>query len=103
MPTLDLERNTQESKIEMILHNVCYLVFTWFSFSTERGHLGGPFIALKGPIAIAPSVRVYDPTAHHGVPHVMLLSRTTLLIATRWYVREHVRSHEGLYRFEPLE
>jgi hypothetical protein len=38
-----------------------------------------------------------------GVPHVMLLRRTASLIATRWYVHEHVRSHEGLYRFEPLE
>jgi hypothetical protein len=48
-------------------------------------------------------VVVYDPTAHHGVPHVMPLSRTTSLIATRWYVRMHVESHKGLYRFSPLE
>jgi hypothetical protein len=30
------------------------------------------------------------PTAHHRVTHVMLLGRTTLLTATRWYVQEHV-------------
>jgi hypothetical protein len=27
-------------------------------------------------------VSVYDPTVHHGVPHVMLLSRTTSLTTT---------------------
>jgi hypothetical protein len=31
-------------------------------------------------------VGVYDPTAHHGVSHMMLLARTTSLIATQWYV-----------------
>jgi hypothetical protein len=49
------------------------------------------------------SVGVYDPTAHHGVPHEMLLSRTSSLIATRWYMREHVGLHKNLYRFRPLE
>jgi hypothetical protein len=38
----------------------------------------------------------------HGVI-MMLLSKTTSLIATRWYAWVHVRSHESLYRFEPLE
>jgi hypothetical protein len=45
---------------------------------------------------------VYNPTAHHEVPHVMLLSRMTLLTTTRWYVQEHIGSHEYLYRFGPL-
>jgi hypothetical protein len=49
------------------------------------------------------NVGVYDLTVHHDVPHVMILSRTTLLTATRWYMQEHVKSHEGLYRFGPLE
>jgi hypothetical protein len=48
-------------------------------------------------------VGVYDPTMHHGVPHMMHLSRTVLLTLIRWYVREHVGSHKGLYRFRPLE
>jgi hypothetical protein len=48
-------------------------------------------------------VGVYDPTAHHGVPHMMLLSRTASLTATRWYVREHVGLHEDLYKFGTLE
>jgi hypothetical protein len=48
-------------------------------------------------------VSVYDPTAHHEVPHMMLLNRTTSLIATPWYVRMHVGSHKGLYMFGPLE
>jgi hypothetical protein len=48
-------------------------------------------------------ISVYDLTAHHGVPHVMLLSRTMLLTATRWYVRKHIGSHEVLYKFGPLE
>jgi hypothetical protein len=34
---------------------------------------------------------------------MMLLSRTTSLTVARWYVREHVRSHEVLYRFGLLE
>jgi hypothetical protein len=55
------------------------------------------------PLAGAPDVGVYDPTAHHEVPHVMLLGRTTSLIVTRWYMREHVGSYKSLYRFEPLE
>ena len=33
----------------------------------------------------------------------MLLSRTASLAATRWYVQEHVRSHEDLYRSRLLE
>jgi hypothetical protein len=40
---------------------------------------------------------------HHGVPHVMLLSRTTSLTATRWYVQGHVRLYKDLYRLGPLE
>jgi hypothetical protein len=28
------------------------------------------------PLPGMPAVGVYDPTAHHGVPHVMLLSKT---------------------------
>jgi hypothetical protein len=48
-------------------------------------------------------VGVYDLTAHHGVPHVMLLGRTMSLIVTRWFVRMHVGSHKSLYRFGPLE
>jgi hypothetical protein len=47
------------------------------------------------------NVSVYDPTAHHGVPLVMLLGRTASLIATRWFVLMHVNSHEDLYRFRP--
>jgi hypothetical protein len=46
---------------------------------------------------------VYDLTAHHEVPHVMLLSRTSSWIATRWYVRMHIGSHKDLYRFGLLE
>jgi hypothetical protein len=42
-------------------------------------------------------------TSRHRVPHVMLLSRTTSLIATRWFMRMHVGSHKGLYRFTLLE
>jgi hypothetical protein len=41
------------------------------------------------------SVGVYDPTVHCGVPHVVLLGRTTSLIATRWYVRKHIRTQES--------
>jgi hypothetical protein len=37
-----------------------------------------------------PFVSVCDPTAHHGVTHVMFLGRTTSLIATRWFVQRHV-------------
>jgi hypothetical protein len=48
-------------------------------------------------------VGVNDPTAHHGVLYVMLLGRTSLLIATRWYVQMHIGSHKCLYRFGPLE
>jgi hypothetical protein len=55
------------------------------------------------PYFTSGGVGVYDPTMHHGVPHVMLLSRTVSLTAIRWYVREHVGSHKGLYRFRPLE
>jgi hypothetical protein len=55
------------------------------------------------PLSGAPDVGVYDPTAHHRVPHVMLLSRTMSLTATRWYVQEHVGSRGGLYRFGTLE
>jgi hypothetical protein len=40
--------------------------------------------------------------AQHG-SHVMLLSRTVSLTVTRRYVHEHIRSHEGLYMFGPLE
>ena len=43
------------------------------------------------PLPGAPTISVYDPTAHYWVPHMMLLSRTTSLTATRWYMREHVR------------
>jgi hypothetical protein len=48
-------------------------------------------------------VGVYDPTVHHGIPYAMLLSRTVSLIATRWYVPEHVRLHKDLYRFGSIE
>jgi hypothetical protein len=58
---------------------------------------------MSHPLPGAPAVGVYDPIAHHGVPHVMLLNMTASLTTTRWYVREHVRSHKGLYRFELLE
>jgi hypothetical protein len=34
---------------------------------------------------------------------MMVLSWTMSLIATQWYVRMHVGSHKGLYRFRPLE
>jgi hypothetical protein len=46
-----------------------------------------------------PTIGAYDPTMHHEVPHMMPLSRMASLIATRWYVRMHVGSHKGLYRF----
>jgi hypothetical protein len=55
------------------------------------------------PLPSTPAVNVYDLIVHHGVPHMRLLSRTTSLTATRWYIRMHVRSHIGLYRFGPLE
>jgi hypothetical protein len=48
------------------------------------------------PLPSAPAVGVYDSTAHHEVPHVMLLSRKTSLIGTRWYVQMHDRSHKSL-------
>jgi hypothetical protein len=38
---------------------------------------------------------VIDPTAHHGVTHVMLLGRTASLTATRWYVHGHVGLAQG--------
>jgi hypothetical protein len=38
------------------------------------------------PLPGAPAVGVCDATAHHRVTHMMLLGRTTLLIATRWFV-----------------
>jgi hypothetical protein len=50
-----------------------------------------------------PAVGVDDLTAHHGVHHVMLLSRTASLIVTRWYALMHVGSHKDLYRFRLLE
>jgi hypothetical protein len=37
-----------------------------------------------------PIVGICDPTAHHGVTHMMLLGRTTSLIVTRWFVQRHV-------------
>jgi hypothetical protein len=45
------------------------------------------------------TVGVYDLTVHHGVPHVVLLSRTTSLIATRWYMLAYVGAYKSLYRF----
>jgi hypothetical protein len=39
---------------------------------------------------------VYDPTAHYGVPHVVVLGRTASLIVTRWYARVHVGT-QGIY------
>jgi hypothetical protein len=47
---------------------------------------------MSHPLPSALAVGVYDPTAHHEVPHIVLLSRTTLLMTTRWYVQMHVRS-----------
>lgn len=34
---------------------------------------------------------------------VILLSRTSLLAATQWYVRQHVGLPKGLYRFGSIE
>jgi hypothetical protein len=42
------------------------------------------------PNNIIEHVGVCDPTAHHGVAHMMLLGRTTSLIVTRWYVRRNI-------------
>jgi hypothetical protein len=36
----------------------------------------------RSPLPGAPDVGVCDPTVHHGVIHIMLLSRTTSLIMT---------------------
>ena len=55
------------------------------------------------PLPITLAFGVYDLTVHHGVPHVMILGRTTSLILTQWNVQMHVGSHKGLYRFRPLE
>jgi hypothetical protein len=41
-------------------------------------------------------VGVYDPSAHYGVPHVVVLGRMTSLIVTRWYARMHVET-QGIY------
>ena len=45
-------------------------------------------------------VGVCDPTAHHGVTHVMLLGRTMQLIATRWYVQEDVDDAQGFIQVQ---
>jgi hypothetical protein len=45
---------------------------------------------------------ICDPSVHYGVTHVMLLDRTVSLIATRWYMREHIADANGLYRFGTL-
>jgi hypothetical protein len=55
------------------------------------------------PTTWCASCRCLWPDCAPRVPHVMLLSRTTSLTVTRWYMQEHVGSHEGLYRFGPLE
>jgi hypothetical protein len=55
------------------------------------------------PLPGVPAVGVYDPSAHQGVLHVMLLSRTTSLTATRWYVWMDVRSHKDLNMLGSLE
>jgi hypothetical protein len=55
------------------------------------------------PLPGALAVDVYDPTAHHGVSHVILLDRTTSLIMTWWYMWMHVGTQESIYRFGPLE
>jgi hypothetical protein len=39
------------------------------------------------PLPGAPVVCVCDSTVQHGVTHMMLLGRTVLLIATRWFVQ----------------
>jgi hypothetical protein len=82
------------------------VIETLLSPSSTRDFVGDPPLALfLHPVASppSPSVGVYDPTAHHSLPHMMHLSRTMSLIATQWYVRMHVGSHKGLYRFGPRE
>jgi hypothetical protein len=39
----------------MVLHNVWYLGVLGVHLCIEGGRLGGPFIAPKGPIVVAPS------------------------------------------------
>jgi hypothetical protein len=48
-------------------------------------------------------VGVCDLTAHHGESHMMLLGRMPSLVATRWYMRKHIRNTRELYRFGPSE
>jgi hypothetical protein len=47
-------------------------------------------------------VVVCDPTAHHGVTHVILLGRMTSLTTTQWYMWGTSDLHKGLYRSRPL-
>jgi hypothetical protein len=52
----------------------------------NKEDIAGEGLEVEPPPETRAIVSVCDPTVHHGVAHVMLLGRTTSLIATRWFM-----------------
>jgi hypothetical protein len=55
MPLHNLERNTQERESKMICNESTKCCYTWECSTHVDGHIGGPFIAPREPLAVGSS------------------------------------------------
>jgi hypothetical protein len=111
-PTHKLERNTQDRATKLICNESTNYCCTWVSWTHEYRCLGSPFIAPKGPLAVAPSLQKDSkPRMTVGTPdrvHMPRLRDPDWLFSTANWALDHVPHQlviaSGLAHWrEPLE